>query len=117
MSLFRVSEALKRLALCLSLLAVCSALMAPVSAMAQEARSGVWSGLCSAVGTALPEGHAQADEGHCGLCLLPGLAGSAADRSQTLQPGAAAAPAGPRSAAPAAQQAAPPAIRGPPLGL
>lgn len=114
MSLARLFERLKGLALCLSLLALCSALMAPVSALAQEAGSGKWSGLCAAT---VPDSHGQADDDHCGLCLLPALALPGLDRT----PAPLAAPAADLQGWPcalrSAQQASPFSIRGPPITL
>jgi hypothetical protein len=114
MTLARLFERLKGLALCLSLLALCSALMAPVSALAQEAGSGKWSGLCAA---AVPDSHGQADDDHCGLCLLPALALPGLDRTPAPLADSAADPQRlPRSLRPV-QQWAPPSIRGPPYTL
>jgi hypothetical protein len=114
MTLARLFERLKGLALCLSLLALCSALMAPVSALAQEAGSGKWSGLCAA---AVPDSHGQADDDHCGLCLLPALALPGLDRTPAPLAASAADPQRlPRSLRPV-QQWAPPSIRGPPHTL
>ena len=114
MTLARLFERLKGLALCLSLLALCSALMAPVSALAQEAGSGKWSGLCAA---AVPDSHGQADDDHCGLCLLPALALPGLDRTPAPLADSAADPQRlPRSLRPV-QQSAPPSIRGPPHAL
>lgn len=117
MVLLRSSEAFRRLSLCLSLLALCSALMAPVSALAQEAKSGAWSGLCSVSANAQPEGHDRADEGHCGLCMPPGFALPGVDCRLALPPAAEPGPAGSPPAATGVRQAAPPAIRGPPVLL
>jgi hypothetical protein len=114
MTLARLFERLKGLALCLSLLALCSALMAPASALAQEAGSGKWSGLCAA---AVPDSHGQADDDHCGLCLLPALALPELDRTPAPLAASAADPQRlPRSLRPV-QQSAPPSIRGPPHPL
>jgi hypothetical protein len=114
MTLARLFERLKGLALCLSLLALCSALMAPVSALAQEAGSGKWSGLCAA---AVPDSHGQADDDHCGLCLLPALALPGLDRTPAPLAASAADPQRlPRSLR-TVQQWAPPSIRGPPHTL
>lgn len=61
--------------LVLSLLALCSALMAPASLLAQEARSGLWGGVCTASqGSPGSDTPARGDSGHCDLCLLPALA-------------------------------------------
>jgi hypothetical protein len=114
MTLARLFERLKGLALCLSLLALCSALMAPVSALAQEAGSGKWSGLCAA---AAPDSSGQPDDDHCGLCLLPALALPGLDRTPAPLAASAADPQRlPRSLRPV-QQSAPPSIRGPPHTL
>jgi hypothetical protein len=114
MTLARLFERLKGLALCLSVLALCSALMAPASALAQEAGSGKWSGLCAA---AVPDSHGQADDDHCGLCLLPALALPGLDRTPAPLAASAADPQRlPRSLRPV-QQWAPPSIRGPPHTL
>ena len=114
MLLARLFERFKGLALCLSLLALCSALMAPASALAQEAGSGKWSGLCAA---AVPDSHGQADDDHCGLCLLPALALPGLDRTPAPLADSAADPQRlPRSLWPV-QQWAPPSIRGPPHTL
>jgi hypothetical protein len=115
MTLARLFERLKGLALCLSVLALCSALMAPASALAQEAGSGKWSGLCAA---AVPDSHGQADDDdHCGLCLLPALALPGLDRTPAPLADSAADPQRlPRSLRPV-QQSASPSIRGPPHTL
>jgi hypothetical protein len=114
MTLARLFERLKGLALCLSLLALCSALMAPVSALAQEAGSGKWSGLCAA---AVPDSHGQADDDHCGLCLLPALALPGLDRTPAPLAASAADLQGWPGALRPAQQASPPSIRAPPVTL
>jgi hypothetical protein len=114
MLLARLFERLKGLALCLSVLALCSALMAPVSALAQEAGSGKWSGLCAA---AAPDSSGQPDDDHCGLCLLPALALPGLDRTPAPRAASAAdLPGRPRALRPA-QQASPPSIRAPPVTL
>ncbi len=104
-----------RLAFWLSLLALCSALWAPVSVLAQEMRTGQWTGLCSATGAS----HAQADgdegAGHCGLCAWPGLASVLPSAPALPAP---AAPVQDRATDSAPQVPAPwnrPAIRGPPF--
>jgi hypothetical protein len=111
---FRLSDYLKGWAFCLSALALCSALMAPASALAQEGGSGQWLGLCSASGTALPDGHAQIDEGHCGLCLLPALALPGSGFMPAPTAATTAEPVGQPRAMRPAEQASPTSIRGPP---
>lgn len=117
MVLFRLSERLKRLALCLSALALCSALMAPALALAQEGGSGKWSGLCAASGAPESGGHALSDDDHCGLCLLPSLLLVGADRTSPPPSAAAASPEGQMRSVVGAPQGAPPSIRGPPILL
>lgn len=113
MFLPRLFERLKGLALCLSVLALCSALLAPVSALAQEAGSGKWSGLCAAAASD-SHGLVQADDEHCGLCLLPALALPGLDRTPVPLAALAANPQGwPRALQPV-QPPSPPSIRGPP---
>jgi len=76
MSLLTVPVRVRYLALWLSLLALAAALLAPASVLAQEMRTGIWTGLCSA-GASTQDGaqdHASAEGGHCGLCVLPGPA-------------------------------------------
>lgn len=76
MSLLTVSVRFRYLALWLSLLALAAALLAPASVLAQEMRTGIWTGLCSASAATDDgaPGHASGEAGHCGLCVLPGPA-------------------------------------------
>jgi hypothetical protein len=114
MRFFRSSDCLKVLASCLSALALWSALMAPASALVREGGSGQWLGLCSASGSALPEGHAQTDEAHCGLCLLPALALPGSGLTPAPTAVATFEPLRQRRAMCTAEQASPTSIRGPP---
>ena len=63
----------KSLATVLSVLALWSALLAPAAALAQDLGEGRWFGVCSAT-HAGQSPHDESDDGHCGLCLLPGPA-------------------------------------------
>ena len=70
-----LSARFRYLALWLSLLALLSALLAPAAVLAQDMRTGKWTGLCSAGMASAQDQHlADDDAGHCGLCVLAGLA-------------------------------------------
>lgn len=106
----------KWLATWLSLLAVCSALLGPASVLAQEMRTGTWTGLCSAGMATAHDGQAPDGEGgHCDLCALPGLGAELPQvQAWTAQP-AAPAQLPWRFARLGEADSAHPAIRGPPV--
>lgn len=114
MALQVFSRRFRLLAVWLSLLALCAALLAPAAVLAEEMRTGKWTGLCGASLADTHSGHAQGEGVHCELCALPvlGLGRAPATFSLFLPlalPGAMRGGAVP-DAAPAR-----PSIRGPPV--
>lgn len=116
MSLLTVPVRVRYLALWLSLLALAAALLAPASVLAQEMRTGIWTGLCSAAPATedAAQSHASGEGGHCGLCVLPGPALPPARLASVAPPaGTQLAPA-PALVGLAAQASERPRIRAPP---
>jgi hypothetical protein len=100
----------------LSWLALCSALLSPASSLAQQMSEGRWSAICSVAGSSLaaPDGHANEDDNHCSLCLLPTLALPVGSGSLGARCVTALAPAHGSAGFEPAPQDRPPDIRGPP---
>lgn len=73
MALQDFSHRFRLLAGWLSLLALCAALLAPAAVLAEEMRTGKWTGLCGASLSDKHSGHAQGEGVHCELCALPVL--------------------------------------------
>lgn len=114
MALQAFSHRFRRLACWLSLLALCSALLAPAAVLAEEMRTGKWTGLCGAALADKHAGHVEGDGAHCELCALPalGLGRAPATFSQFLPP---ALPGAMRGGSVPDTAPAPPSIRGPPV--